>query len=55
MPQSLTQIYLHTIFSTKNRKPFLTDQELRYRIRGVFGIGVNSLSQGSFAALGYNV
>ena len=32
MPQSLTQIYLPTIFSTKNRKPFLTDPELRYRI-----------------------
>jgi putative transposase len=24
MPQSLSQIYLHTIFSTKNRFPFFT-------------------------------
>lgn len=31
MPQSLTQIYLHTTFSTKNRKPFFNDKELRER------------------------
>jgi REP element-mobilizing transposase RayT len=29
MPQSLTQIYLHGVFSTKNRTPFLKDQTLR--------------------------
>jgi REP element-mobilizing transposase RayT len=31
MPQSLTQIYLHIVFSTKSRKPFLTDPDLRVR------------------------
>ncbi len=29
MPQSLSQIYVHVIFSTKNRHPFLVDAELR--------------------------
>jgi REP element-mobilizing transposase RayT len=28
MPQSLAQIYLHIVFSTKNRSPFLADPEL---------------------------
>ncbi len=31
MPQSLTQIYLHIVFSTKDRKPFLTDKDFRGR------------------------
>ena len=29
MPQSLTQIYLHLVFSTKNRVPDLCDPEIR--------------------------
>ena len=29
MPQSLAQIYLHIVFSTKNRQPFLADAKLR--------------------------
>ena len=29
MPQSLAQIYLHIVFSTKNRQPFLEDETLR--------------------------
>ncbi len=29
MPQSLSQIYLHLVFSTKNRQPFLRNQALR--------------------------
>jgi hypothetical protein len=29
MPQSLAQIYLHIIYSTKHRQPFLTDATLR--------------------------
>ncbi len=32
MPQSLAQIYLHLVFSTKGRTPFLTDPEFRSRI-----------------------
>ena len=31
MPQSLTQIYIHLIFSTKHRKPFLGDLDFRTR------------------------
>jgi REP element-mobilizing transposase RayT len=29
MPQSLSVIYLHLVFSTKNRQPFLSEPELR--------------------------
>ena len=32
MAQSLTQIYLHLIFSTKNRTPFLKDKATRDRV-----------------------
>ena len=32
MAQSLSQIYLHIVFSTKNRSPFLQDRTLRQRI-----------------------
>ena len=32
MPQSLTQIYLHIVFSTKLRRPYLKDKELRQRL-----------------------
>ena len=31
MPQSLAQVYLHIVFSTKDRRRFLCDQELRSR------------------------
>jgi len=31
MSQSLVQIYLHIVFSTKNRQPFLRDKEFRAR------------------------
>jgi putative transposase len=29
MPQSLAQVYLHIIFSTKHRYPFLSDNQIR--------------------------
>ena len=32
MPQSLVQIYLHVVFSTKKRHPFLTDVAFRERV-----------------------
>jgi len=32
MAQSLVQIYLHTVFSTKNRHPFLKNKETRERL-----------------------
>ncbi len=31
MPQSLVQVYLHIVFSTKDRRPFLHDKDLRDR------------------------
>ena len=31
MPQSLAQVYLHIVFSTKDRQPFLRDHALRDR------------------------
>jgi REP element-mobilizing transposase RayT len=32
MPQSLVQIYVHLVFSTKDRRPFLRDTTLRGRL-----------------------
>jgi REP element-mobilizing transposase RayT len=32
MPQSLVQIYVHLVFSTKQRQPFLRDSNLRKRL-----------------------
>jgi putative transposase len=32
--QSLSQIYLHIVFSTKNRAPFLKDKAFRERVHG---------------------
>jgi REP element-mobilizing transposase RayT len=32
MPQSLVQIYVYIVFSTKNREPFLTDPAFRERV-----------------------
>jgi REP element-mobilizing transposase RayT len=32
MSQSLAQIYVHFVFSTKERRPFLADEELRRRL-----------------------
>ena len=32
MPQSLAQMYLHLVFSTKDRRPLLSDKRLRTRI-----------------------
>src|ERR1043165_7880019 len=37
MPQSLAAIYLHIIFSTKNRVPYLRDTALRNSIHAYMG------------------
>jgi putative transposase len=37
MPQSLAQIYLHIVFSTKHRTPFLRDEKLRSEIHEYLG------------------
>jgi REP element-mobilizing transposase RayT len=37
MPQSLAKILIHTVFSTKNRYPFLRDRELREELHRYLG------------------
>jgi putative transposase len=43
MPQSLAKILIHTIFSTKDRRPFLKDQELRGELHHYLGGVLNHL------------
>lgn len=37
MPQSLSTVCIHLVFSTKNRKPFLRDEKLRRRLHAQLG------------------
>jgi REP element-mobilizing transposase RayT len=37
MPQSLSAVYLHLVFSTKERRPFLKDQVLRSECHAYLG------------------
>ena len=37
MPQSLAQVWLHTVFSTKNRKPFLENLAFREQMFRMLG------------------
>jgi len=37
MPQSLAKILVHTVFSTKQRRPFLRDRELRTEMHAYLG------------------
>ena len=37
MPQSLAKILVHTVFSTKNRRPFLRDKSLRDELHRYLG------------------
>jgi REP element-mobilizing transposase RayT len=51
MSQSLAKVYLHAVFSTKNRAPFLTDRSLRQETHAYLAgacrrIGVPSLIVG---------
>jgi REP element-mobilizing transposase RayT len=43
MPQSLAQIYLHIVFSTKERRPFLQDAKLRDDLHHYLGGTCNNL------------
>ncbi len=43
MPQSLAQIYLHIVFSTKDRQPFLQDASLRDEMHNYLGGTCNNL------------
>jgi putative transposase len=38
MPQSLAQVYLHIVFSTKNRQPFLVDTSIREEAHKYLGV-----------------
>jgi REP element-mobilizing transposase RayT len=42
MPQSLTKLYAHLVFSTKNRQPYL-DDEIRPRVHGYLATIVRNL------------
>lgn len=44
MSQSLSQILLHTVFSTKNREPFLHDREVREEMHRYLGGILQNLS-----------
>lgn len=43
MPQSLAQIYLHIVYSTKNRAPFLQGAVERSRMHAYLGGTCNNL------------
>jgi len=43
MPQSLSKIYLHIVFSTKDRAPFLEADEIRYRLHAYLAETCNQL------------
>ena len=43
MPQSHAQIYLHIVFSTKNRHPFLSDRAIRDELHKYLGGTCNNL------------
>ena len=37
MPQSLSVVYIHLVFSTKDRRPFLRDKDIRGALHGYLG------------------
>ncbi len=43
MPQSLSRILIHTVFSTKNRQPFFSDPDVRSEMHAVIGGMVKKL------------
>ena len=43
MPQSLAKILIHTVFSTKERRPFLRDRVLRDELHSYIGGVLNNL------------
>ncbi len=44
MSQSLATIYIHIVFSTKNRYPFLVDENIRKEMHAYLGGTCNSLA-----------
>ena len=43
MPQSLAQIYVHVVFSTKGRHPWLEDRKIRELVHNHLGSACNTL------------
>ena len=43
MPQSLAQVIIHIVFSTKNRDPFLSDADIRKEMHSYLGGTCNKL------------
>ena len=43
MPQSLAKILVHTVFSTKDRRPFLRDKSIREELHRYLGGILNNL------------
>ncbi len=37
MPQSLSAVYIHLVFSTKDRRPFLQDESIREKLHAQLG------------------
>jgi putative transposase len=37
MPQSLSAVYIHLVFSTKDREPFLRNLEMRTKLHAQLG------------------
>jgi hypothetical protein len=42
MPQSLAQVHIHVIFSTKNRMPFLVGAEFRKEMHAYLASNMNA-------------
>jgi len=45
MPQSLARILVHTVFSTKDRRPSLRDTALRKELHHYLGGGVMAVTE----------
>ena len=43
MPQSLSNVIIHTIFSTKNREPYLLDKTIRSETHSFLGGSAKTL------------
>ena len=54
MPQSLSALYVHAVFSTKNRTPFLLETGLREEVRAFLGGATNALGCPAIAVGGFD-
>src|ERR1700690_3432777 len=54
MPQSLSRVWLHIVFSTKDRKPLLRNEELREEMFKMLGHHANEIDCPSAGVGGWN-